>query len=196
MSSRELIESLRAASKEKIRLIQQEAEQEAKTLQTAKEEKLEGMRKRYADKLASAEGEESLLAVADAGNRARALRLDAEKALSDRFVAIARSSLPLLRDSNYPAVFEKLVREIPSFAWKLVRVNPADVSLARKYFPDAEIVPVETISGGVDATLADGTIRIINTFEKRLERAWGEMLPLLVKDIYREVSDGPLVQPR
>jgi V/A-type H+/Na+-transporting ATPase subunit E len=196
MSSRELIESLRAASKEKIRLIQQEAEQEAKTLQTAKEEKLEGMRKRYADKLASAEGEESLLAVADAGNRARALRLEAEKALSDRLVAIARSSLPLLRDSNYPAVFEKLVRELPSFAWKQVRVNPADVSLARKYFPDAEIVPVETISGGVDATLADGTIRIINTFEKRLERAWGEMLPLLVKDIYREVSDGPLVQPR
>ena len=190
MSSRELIESLRAASKEKIRLIQQEAEQEAKALQTAKEEKLEGLRKRYADRLASAEGEESLLAVADAGNRARALRLDAEKVLSDRLVSIARSSLHLLRDSNYPAVFEKLVRELPSFAWKLVRVNPADVSMARKYFPDAEIVPVEIISGGVDATLADGTIRIINTFEKRLERAWVEMLPLLVKDIYREVSDG------
>jgi len=196
MGSRELIESLRAASKAKIRLIQQEAEQEAKALLTAKEEKLEGLRKRYADKLASAEGEESLLAVADAGNRARALRLDAEKALSDRLVSIARSSLPLLRDSNYPAVFEKLAMELPSFAWKLVRVNPADVSMARKYFPDAEIVPVETISGGVDATLADGTIRIINTFEKRLERAWGEMLPLLVKDIYREVSDGASVQPR
>jgi len=196
MSSRELIESLRAAGKEKIRLTQQEAEQEVGALQRAKEEKLEGLRKLYADKLASAEGEESSLALADAGNRARALRLDAEKALSDRLFAITRSSLPLLRENNYPAVFEKLARELPSFVWKLVRVNPADVSMARKYFPDAEIAPVETISGGMDVALADGTIRIINTFEKRLERAWGEMLPVLVKDIYREVSDGSPVQPR
>jgi V/A-type H+-transporting ATPase subunit E len=42
----------------------------------------------------------------------------------------------------------------------------------------------------VDATAEGGAIRVVNTLEKRLERAWREMLPLLIKDVYQEVSDG------
>jgi hypothetical protein len=45
-----------------------------------------------------------------------------------------------------------------------VRVHPADIDLARKHLSDAEIVPMETITGGMDAAMADGTIRVINTF--------------------------------
>jgi vacuolar-type H+-ATPase subunit E/Vma4 len=71
-----------------------------------------------------------------------------------------------------------------------VRVNPEDVALAGKYFPGAEIIPDRNITGGMDASTADGTIRIINTFEKRMERAWTDMLPVLIKDVYQEVSDG------
>ncbi len=67
-------------------------------------------------------------------------------------------------------------------------MNPADIGLAKRHFPGAEIVPDETISGGMDATAEDGAIRVMNTFEKRLERAWREMLPLLIKDVYQEVS--------
>jgi len=29
----------------------------------------------------------------------------------------------------------------------------------------------------------------VNTFEKRLERAWTEMLPEIIKDVYRELSE-------
>lgn len=196
MSSQALIESLRLSGEEKVRLIRQEAEQEAKALQEAAAGKIEERRKNYADKLTSLEGEETLHALAEAGSRARRVRLEAEKALSDRLYSIARSSLHLLRDNGYPAVFEKLALELPSFPWKLVRVNPADVGLARKHFPGAEIIPVENIAGGMDATLADSTVRVINTFEKRLERAWSELIPLLVKDVYREVSDGASAQSR
>jgi V/A-type H+-transporting ATPase subunit E len=196
MSSRALIESLRLAGEEKVRLIRQEAEYEAKALQEAAAGKIEELRKHYADKLASAEGEEALRALAEAGSRARTVRLEAERALSERLYAIACSSLHLVRDNGYPAVFEKLALELPSFHWKLVRVNPADVGMARKYFPDAEITPIENITGGVDATVADSTVRVINTLEKRLERAWTEMLPLMVKDVYREAFDGAAVQPR
>ncbi len=196
MSSRALIESLRLAGEGKVRLIRQEAEQEAKVLQAAVAGKIEELRKHYADKLISAEGDETLRALAEAGNHARRVRLEAEKALSDRLYSIACSSLHLLRDNGYPAVFEKLALELPSFPWKLVRVNPADLSMARKYFPNAEIIPVENIAGGVDAAVADSTVRVINTLEKRLERAWNELIPLLVKDVYREVSDGTSVQSR
>ncbi len=190
MSSRELIESLRHAGEEKVRLIKQEAEHEAKALQVAAAGKVEELRKHYADKLASSEGVEALRALAEAASRARTVRLGAEKALSERLYSIARSSLDLVRDNGYPAVFEKLVLELPSFPWIMIRVNPADVDMARKYFPGAEIIPVENITGGVDATAADNKVRVINTLEKRLERAWNEILPLMVKDVYREVLDG------
>ncbi len=185
-----MIDSLRRAGDEKIRLIRQEAEQEAESLRTDVSRRIEELRKRRAEELAAAEGEETRRALAEAGNRARALRLAAETTLSDRLYSIALSSLHQLRDAGYPAVFEKLVLELPAFPWKRVRVHPADVGLARQYFPDAEIVPAETISGGVDVTVTDASIRVINTYEKRLERAWNELLPAMVGDVYREVSHG------
>ena len=69
-----------------------------------------------------------------------------------------------------------------------MRVNPEDIELAKAYFPDSEIIPDGNISGGLDVLTGDGRIRVINTFEKRLERAWADMLPELIRDIYKEIS--------
>ncbi len=196
MSSKELIESLRRSGDEKIRLLRQEMEKEAEAYQAAATRRITELRRQYEAQLTAATGEETIHALAEAGNKARAIRLLAEQQLSERLLTISRSLLQKIRDKGYPAVFEKMAIELPSLAWNLVRVHPADVDLARKYFPDAEIVPVETLTGGMDATVRDGTIRVINTLEKRLERAWNEMLPLMVKDVYREVGDGTSPEPR
>ncbi len=190
MGSRELIESLRRAGEENIRLLRKAAEQEAEAMQASLSKELAELSRHYADDLAAAENEEDRRARAEAGNRVRAVRLAAEKKLSDRLFSIVHTSLAQLRHDGYPAIFEKLVRELPALPWKRVRVHPADIELARKHLPGAEIVPVETITGGVDAAIADGTIRVINTFEKRLELAWVDLLPLLIRDVYKEVSDG------
>jgi V/A-type H+-transporting ATPase subunit E len=190
MGARELIESLRRASEESIRLHQKDAEQEADSVQASLAKRIAELRKHYADELTVAEMEESRKARAEAGSRVRAIKLAAEKTLSDRLFAIARESLTQLRHDAYPASFEKLARELPSLPWKLVRVHPADIDLARKHLSDAEIVPTETITGGMDAAVADGTIRVINTLEKRLELAWADLLPLLISEVYQEVSDG------
>lgn len=190
MSSQELIESLRHAAEEKARLIREETEREAEGLRLAVSQKVEELRRCYADQLAAASREEAQNALAEAGRRARAVRLSAEKTLSDRLFLLARSSLSRLREEGYPAVFEKLAAELPPMPWKVVRVHPADVVLARKYFPDTEIVPLEAITGGVDAEVDGGKIRVVNTFEKRLERSWGELLPVLIRDVYNEVPDG------
>jgi vacuolar-type H+-ATPase subunit E/Vma4 len=185
-----LIESLRRAGDEKIRLVKQEAEREAESLRACLGARLEDLRKRQAGEFAVVAAEAERRAFADAGNRARSLRLDAEQALAGRLLCIAQASLSRLREGAYAAVFEKLALELPSLPWKLVRVNPADVDLARGYFPDAELVANESITGGMDAATGDGALRVINTFEKRLERAWGELLPVLMKDVLREASDG------
>lgn len=190
MGSRELIESLRRASEESIRHFRKDAEQEAEAMQDSLSKQIAELRKHYADELVAAENEESRRGIAEAGSRVRAIKLAAEKTLADRLFSIARESLTQLRHDGYQALFEKLARELPALPWKLVRVHPADIDLARKHLSDAEIVPVETITGGLDASNADGTIRVINTFEKRLELAWADLLPLLISDIYQEVSDG------
>ncbi len=190
MGARELIESLRRASEESIRLHRKEAEQEVEAAQASLAKRIAELRKHYADELAAAEKEESRRARAEAGSRVRAIKLAAEKTLSDRLFSIARASLAQLRGDGYPANFEKLARELPSLPWKLVQVHPSDIDLARKHLSDAEVVPVETITGGMDAAMENGTIRVINTFEKRLELAWADLLPLLISDVYQEVSDG------
>ncbi|HYA86004.1 MAG TPA: V-type ATP synthase subunit E [Nitrospirota bacterium] len=191
MSSRELIESLRRAAEESSHVVKREAEKEAAALQAAAAQKIADLQKQCAERLAAVSGDELRRAHAEASNRARAFRLTAEKTLADSLYSIARFSLHQLRDDHYPAVFEKLVRELPALPWKIVRVHAADIDLARKYFPDAQILPVGHISGGVDVTVADGSIEVINTFEKRLERLWTDLLPQMVNDVYREVADGP-----
>jgi len=190
MGSRELIESLRRAGEESIRLLRKDAEQEAEAMQASLSKQIEELSKHYADELAAAENEESRRAIVEAGSRMRAIRLAAEKTLSDRLFSITQASITQLRHDGYPAIFEKLARELPALPWKFVRVHPADIDIARKHLSDAEIVPVETIAGGMDASNADGTIRVNNTFEKRLELAWVDLLPLLIRDVYQEVSDG------
>lgn len=191
-----MIESLRQAGEENLRVVEREAEQETAALQAATAQKIADLRKQYAERLTVVIGEELRRARAEASNRARKLRLDAEKTLADSLFSIARFSLHQLRDERYPVVFEKLVRELPDLPWKIVRVHAADVDLARKYFPGADIAPVSHISGGVDVAMADGTIRVINTFEKRLERMWNDLLPQMVNDVYREVADGAAPKPR
>jgi len=80
-----------------------------------------------------------------------------------------------------------MAAEIPPLPWKTVRVNPEDVGIARKHFPGAVIITDEGISGGMDVMTGDGKIRVINTLEKRLERAWGDILPHLMKEDYEAV---------
>jgi V/A-type H+-transporting ATPase subunit E len=190
MGSRELIESLQRAGEESIRLLRKDAEQQAEALQASLSEKIAELRRHFSEELAAAEKVELRRGLADADSRVRAIRLAAEKDLADRLFSIARDSLTGLRDDGYPAIFEKLARELPALPWKVVQVHPADMDIARKHLPDSEIVPVETIAGGLDASNADGTIRIINTLEKRLELAWVDLLPKMISDAYQEVSDG------
>lgn len=190
MGCEELVGSLRKAGEKQVRLLWEAAEREADAVRAGVRLRVEQMRAQSAALRSVNAAAEVNAAVAEARKRARSQRLLAEIALSDRLFSIAARSLKRLRDEGYPNAFEKLARELPSLEWRTVRVNPADTGLARRYFPDAEPVPDESITGGLDAATEDGTVRVINTFEKRLQRAWPEMLPVLMKDIYREVSDG------
>ncbi|HUI67278.1 MAG TPA: V-type ATP synthase subunit E [Nitrospirota bacterium] len=191
MGSKELVESLRRAADERIKLIWQETEGEAEKVREEVSHKLDQLRENCSRTASLAVTAAQVSAVSEANNRSRTRLLTAEKALSERLYSVALSSLLRLRGSDYREVFGRMARELPLLAWKIVRVNPEDAGLAESIFTGAEIIPDKAITGGVDAMTDGGKIRVINTFEKRLERAWVDMLPELLKIIYDVVEESP-----
>lgn len=196
MGGQELIEALRKTAEEQVRRIWNEAETDAGKLKADAERRREELA-RLANGRPSAEAEEYERSVMrQAVLKARNIRLEAEAALSEGLYASARTSLPSLRQERGSGLFTELASELPALAWKTVRVNPADVDLARTTFPDAEIVPDEQIIGGMDATTQGEAVRVVNSFEKRLERAWPELMPEMMKDVHEQTGNNePSVGP-
>jgi len=188
MGYRELIESIQREAEEKIRTIWHEAETHTEKLRSESEEKLELMRQQYSEMQSSAVKEQVGGILSEASNRARIIRLSAEASLSKRLYSIALSSLGILRNENYKNVFCALAAELPSFKWQTVKVNPEDNWFAKECFPDSEIISDPAITGGMEVTTEDGGIKIINTFEKRLENGWTEIVPALIRDVYKELE--------
>lgn len=188
MSCKELIESLRKAADERVKGLWAEAEAEAGRVRSDAAGRIEQMRQDNARKQRLLAGDQAARARSEANRRARVISLSAEKGLSDRLYESAVALLPSLRKQRYEAVFAAFARELPPLAWQAVRVNPGDAALAKKHFPGAEIATDAKITGGMDVSAGGGAIRVINTFEKRLERAWGDLQPELIRDAYREVN--------
>jgi V/A-type H+-transporting ATPase subunit E len=123
-----------------------------------------------------------------AAQESRRLKGLAEAALAERLLRIARRVMPVLQDENRALVFSRLAAELPPREWEKVHVNPADVVRGRDFFPQAEVVADGGIAGGLEALAASGRVRVINTMEKRLERAWPMILPAIFQDL-RVIAD-------
>jgi vacuolar-type H+-ATPase subunit E/Vma4 len=188
MGCEELIGSLRRSADEKVRIIWQEAEDEAGKIKEEFRRKLSELDEESLKSQLSAAGAEAEEIMSAATDKARMIGLSSQTMLSERLFRLVSASLPLLRNSEYEDVFSAMAGELPRLSWQRVRVNPADVHLAEEYFPGADIIADETITGGMAAMVEAGKIRVINTFEKRLERAWVDILPCLMRDIHDEVS--------
>ena len=185
----ELIDALRDRAQQKVESIWQEARASAEQIRTDSECRIEEQRSQAMQELAAEVKELRDTATAEAETAARGLRVATTTALVERLDRLARASLPRLRDEDYEIVFDALAGELPSRAWQRVRVNPADKGLAQSRFPDAEIVCDEAVLGGMDVEAEDGRIRIGNTLETRLARAWPVILPGLVNSILEGFSD-------
>lgn len=183
MGCKELIESLQAAGDERIKAMRLEAEQEAERVRAGARRKIAEVRADHAAKRSAAAAAHEEHCIAEANSIVRLQKLQAERALADRLYCLARSSLPGLRNVGYRDMFASFAQELPRFTWKTIRVNPADGALAREQFPDAEILFDKAITGGLEAISNEGQVKVVNTFEKRLERMWEEMLPEIMKEV-------------
>lgn len=190
MGHKELIASLQKESGDKISLIREEAEKEIQKIKTELSGRVRQLKEEYRRKEAAEISEHEENIRSEAAQSMRGIRLSSEKRLSDRLLPLALSCLHTLRDEHYRTVFASLVKELPHGTWSEVSVNPEDAALAREHFPDSQVHGDSRIIGGFVAVLEKGKISVTNTFEKRLERAWEDVLPLIMRDAYEGVKDN------
>ncbi|MDH4164343.1 MAG: V-type ATP synthase subunit E family protein [Nitrospirota bacterium] len=183
MGCRELIESLRQAGDGRARAARAEAEQEAERIKADAAGRIARVREANERKRADGAARHEATVLAEANAEARRIRIRADRLLAERLQAAARSGLSSLRNVGYEGVFRGFAREMPRVPWKKVQVNPADEPLAREIFPDAEIVTDSSITGGFVALSEGDQVRVVNTFEKRLERLWDEILPDMINEV-------------
>jgi len=188
MGYQELVEHLRKKGEENIRHLRDMTDAEERKINEETAAKIRQLHEEHEKQIGQIkkELEEKMIPKAEMGKKV--IILTAEKALSDRLFFLAGSSLYKLRDETYLKVFTSLIEELPQCKWIEVRVNPEDENMAMQSFPYSRIIPDESITGGLKVLGKEGRLFIDNTFEKRLERSWENILPLLIKDIYHEVS--------
>ena len=188
MGHEELVRSLRREADEQIRLIWDEAEKEAG--KAREEARLESARKReeFEKELAGMIKAQDEVILKEAQNMAKGIKLSAEKAFSERLFSLALSCLVELRGEGSKEAFMRLYKELPAVKWEHVKVNSGDMKYASEVFQGASIKPEENISGGMQVLNGNGKICITNTLEKRLERSWEDMLPLLIEDVRKGIS--------
>jgi vacuolar-type H+-ATPase subunit E/Vma4 len=184
MDCESLIQSLWRDGEKKIQEIEAETKEEADKIETDISLKIIALKAKFEKNVCSDSAKRAGDILSEANQKADLIKISASRELSVRLYQLARSSLLTLRNERYGDVFTALAAELPSLPWQSVRVNPGDAERAHMSFPNAEIIVDEAISGGMDVMTADGKIRIISTFEKRLERAWEEMSSDLLQEDY------------
>lgn len=124
-----------------------------------------------------------------AKRKADDILVQAEERVAIRFYEVGLKSLSFLRDENYSDVFANLAKEIVAIQREEVRVNPADIAIAKDFFKEAVIVADKDITGGFILRAEKGKIVINNTFEKRWERVFPSLLPEVLKELYACIED-------
>ena len=187
MNCEELIGSLWQEAEKKISAILRDSgEEEARIVEEALL-RIRRLREESQQLCSSVSGKRTEEILSEAEKKARLVTIAEDARLSERLHKISQASLRGLRKLDYQCSFRNMAAELPPLGWKIVRVHAEDAGTAREYFPEAGIITDDSISGGMDVMTEDGKIRVINTFEKRLERAWGDILPHIMKELHETI---------
>lgn len=183
MSAAPLIDALRRKAKDDVDALWRKARADADALQATFARAREEQRGAAVQQLAAKSAGIVRAATIQAEGPARKNVATAKAALADRLRRLAGDALPTLRKAQ---LLPALAAELPAGSWRRVSVSPEDRTAAQTLFPRAEVIADAAITGGLD--VEEGPVRISNTLEARLESAWPEILPGLMKEILEEVS--------
>ena len=183
MGRRELLEALQREGRETMAAIAGRCEAEEERLRAGSEERRAELRLEHEQQCELRCKDLQRMIISKASREAALMRLRAEHSLSLRLHARAIFGVMQMRTDDPEALFRGLAAELPSDAWRTVRVNPDFACLAAGCFPGAGIVPDASLSAGFKVTSADGSLSVDNTLKTRLERLWPELLPHLITEL-------------
>lgn len=189
MTREGLIEELRRKAAEDAQGLWRDARAKADALRLEAERAVADERRTVTAETAAAIRRLTIAASAAAERAARDHRVRESGALAERLYGLARAELPGLREAGAEAGLAALAAELPALEWRRLRVNPTDESAVRRLFPKADVECEPTIAGGLCAEADGGHISVDNTLEARLEMAWPDLLPGLIRSIDAESSD-------
>jgi V/A-type H+-transporting ATPase subunit E len=182
-----LVEHLRVMGEEKVKAFWQEAEAEVQRYTVAEETALaeEKRRCRMQREQALLELGRSLMREVEEKVWQRQSLVEAR--LAGRLHELATKELSWLREQCGSRLLTTLAGELPAaVVWEQVRVSEREVELARQLFPGAQVQGDRSIAAGLVAQSAHGKIMVVNTLEKRLERAWPQLLPEMLRALRRD----------
>jgi len=184
----ELVAALRKAAEQEAAAAWETVKNRARELEARAERETQAAQAATREEIARYARSTREAAITAGEREATAIRMAAGVAVAERARELAARSLGRLRKDGYPGLFADLAAEIPPGPWARLRINVADQELARARFPDAEVLVDDSISGGIEVESGDGRIRISNTLEKRLERAWPGIVTDLVRDLWEDTD--------
>lgn len=184
-----MLQHLRQQGEERIAQLWQEAKAKGTALRAEAARHLARHREQKAAESTARLDRFARLALLEAKRQGERRKNAGHRQLADRLLALAWPNLATLRGEEYARTFALLVAELPDHQWREATVHPDDRELAAAALPQATIRADQGISGGLTVSTAAGRVRIVNTFEKRLERAWPELLPGLLRDLLQEADD-------
>jgi len=190
MSGSELIEDLRRKGQARIDRLWEGARRELTGFESQEAEKLAAE-----EKFCSLEAERAALTTrkrqqVTAQRQASAIITMAEQDLNERLFSLANNMLENLRVGSRADLLRALMKEVPESDWDEVTVHPDDVEAAKEVFPAGIIGEDPGILGGLVVKSSILGMTVVNTLRKRLETAWPNLSPLILRDVVEnEISD-------
>ncbi len=181
--------------------LRDKGEEKAATLWLHVEAEAQRLRAEAANRVEATKVEQARAQVRAQASLTKGIRMEAERTerhmwsaaksqLAERCYQLARQSLADLRNPENDRVLRALADELPEEAWEEVRVHPVDRDRAVRLFPGARVLTDPDISGGLEVVGRKGRLRVRNTLDKRLERAWPDLLPAILCKVEEEVKAG------
>ena len=191
MSLEPLLKSLEEHSEQEKQKIQEDAERELNQIQAAKESRLKSLRDQILARGRDLADIEEAKLIGMAKTQANSIILEARKAEYDRIYREAMDRVSHLKtERHYPEIFSALLQESLAGLSKdiVLEVSPDDVGLAKSALRDldklADVKPNTGVSSGVIVTDITFRLRVENTLESRLQKAWSSLTAQLAVKLW------------
>jgi len=190
MGRDELIAALQQKAADEKQAIWQQAEQDVAAAEREAADERQRLERQRLEKIRQQEQALMLQLNRRVARRLQAARLRMQQRLAGRLETLARQLLADVPPDARRRAWVILADELPQRRWQRMRVHPDDAAAARSRYPDCCVEEDAALGGGLVAIEADEALQIDNSFERRRQRLWPQLLGRLLARLDNEAEGG------